>query len=183
MALWWAAMALTLAGLLIALVSSAIFAVGVALQALAAGRHGAATHPTAFLIRLSRQPTWVQGTVLTIVAWMLQVCALAFAPLTVVQPALATQVVWLAAISERLLAQRPRRAEVWATGAIAVGLAGTAWAAPGHSTHRVGGAAPFVTLAILVPIVLLPQLRPRSAAARPLATAACSGLAYALTGI
>src|SRR5262249_51868080 len=35
----------------------------------------------------------------------------------------------------------------------------------------------------LVPIVLLPQLRPRSAAARPLATAACSGLAYALTGI
>jgi hypothetical protein len=42
------------------------------------------------LVRLSRRPRWVLGTALVAVAWPLQVLALAFASITVVQPILAT---------------------------------------------------------------------------------------------
>jgi hypothetical protein len=42
------------------------------------------------LLRLARRPRWVLGTALVALAWPLQVLALAFAPIAVVQPMLAT---------------------------------------------------------------------------------------------
>ena len=48
-----------------------------------------ATH-VALLRRLLRRPRWLLGTLLLVLAWPLQVLALSLAPITIVQPTLAT---------------------------------------------------------------------------------------------
>jgi hypothetical protein len=48
---------------------------------------------------LARRPRWVAGTALLVIAWPLQIVSLSFAPLTVVQPVLATFQLILVAIA------------------------------------------------------------------------------------
>lgn len=159
-----------------------MFSLGVAVQAFEA-RQTAAASPTRFLLALARQRAWIAGTLLTIAAWLLQGIALLFAPLSLVQPALAAQVVWLALVSGRVLGERLSGSRLWATGGIALGLAGTAWAAPEHTAHHSGGATLIVPIVTLGLLTLVPQFRRGFGSIWSFIAALCAGFAYAWTGL
>src|SRR2546426_11731197 len=96
-----------LTGILAALAASALYAVGMALQAVEAR-----LAPEAQALRLSlfrrlvRRPRWIAGTALGLSGWALQALALAQAPLTLVQPLLGSSLVFLLAISVWRLGER-----------------------------------------------------------------------------
>jgi hypothetical protein len=172
-----------LLGLGAALAAAGFYSAGVSLQALEARR----TAPHHFL-RLSllrvlvTRPLWLAGIALDACGWALQTVALGLAPLTLVQPVVATALVFLLAIGTRLLGQRPGRGEAVGVAAIAAGIAGLGLTAPDHqSSHEVGTvlAVTLVGLGIaaLLPLAL-PALR-RTAAA----VAVAAGLAFSWDGL
>ena len=80
------------------------------------------------------------GTGLSILGWPLQVLALLLAPLVVVQPALATGLVVLLFLGQRMLGEHAGRHEYIAIAAIVVGVVGAGLCAPprstGHTSER-----------------------------------------------
>lgn len=88
------------AGILLAFAAATSSAFALVLQAEEAGGTGEQYAGRFSLLRLlSRRPRWVFGTALLALAWPLQIVALSFAPLTVVQPVLATFQLILVAIA------------------------------------------------------------------------------------
>lgn len=139
-----------LIGLAIALLSAAIYNVGVSVQALDARALPAETALRISLFRrLLRRRRWVVGTLLTIVGWGLQTAALLFAPLTLVQPALASGLLVLLYVGVRVLGEHVGRREVLATLLLIGGIAGLAVSAPEHVSAHVGGVRLAVTLSVL----------------------------------
>jgi drug/metabolite transporter (DMT)-like permease len=124
-------------GVACAIVASILFDLAVALQALEARdvprEHG--LRPS-LLGRLVARPRWLFATLLGGAGWPFHIAALLLAPLTVVQPALASGLLLLLVLGDRMLSERVGRLEVGAVLAIVLGVAGLAWAAP--STPRAG---------------------------------------------
>jgi drug/metabolite transporter (DMT)-like permease len=148
-------------GLVSALVASALFNVGIALQALEARRT-----PRSLSLRLTliavllRRKVWLLGLLLGLVGIAPQVLALATAPFVVVQPALAVGLLLLLAIGARSLAEPVGRAEYAGVLAIIAGVALVSVGAPEHvETHRGGVVVIAVVCALLVPAVLPLPLR------------------------
>jgi hypothetical protein len=108
------------------------------------------------LTQLLRRGRWLAGTAMSALGWPLQIVALLFAPLEVVQPALAVGLLVLLALGERMLDERPGRRELAATCAIVAGVAGLAAFAPARTTHDVGGISLVVVLALLGAAALAP---------------------------
>ena len=137
-------------GLVLACTASALFAVGVAIQALDARRAPArhALRPSLYG-GLLRRPRWVAGTLLAGAGWPFHLAALLVAPLTVVQPALASGLLLLLVLGHRILGERVGTREVVAVSAIVAGVAGMAWAAPDRVTSHAHGARLYVTLGVL----------------------------------
>jgi hypothetical protein len=132
-----------LLGLAAALLASALYNVGSALQALDA-REAPADEGLRLklLARLIRHRRWLAGMLLGALGFPLQVLALAKAPFVVVQPALAAGLLLLLLIGNRLLGERVGRAELAAVLGICGGIALLGWGAPAHTeTVRAGGAA------------------------------------------
>ena len=87
-------------GILLAFAAATSSAFALVLQAQEAGGTSEQYAGRFSLLRLlSRRPRWVFGTALLALAWPLQIVALSFAPLTVVQPVLATFQLILVAIA------------------------------------------------------------------------------------
>ena len=128
------------AGIALASGAACCFNGAVALQALEVRRLpvGSASGLTPLL----RRRRWLAATGLSIAGWPLHIAALAVAPLTVVQPALATGLILLLVLGARLLHEPVRAADLAAVAAIAGGLALLAWAAPEQGTVHVGPAGP-----------------------------------------
>ena len=125
-------------GLAAALTASALFNLGIALQAL-----DARAQPKdqglrlSLLARLARRRRWVIGFALGILGFPLEILAFADASFVVVQPALAAGLVLLLFLGARVLGERVSRAEVIGVVAIVAGVALLAWGAPNHTeTHR-----------------------------------------------
>jgi drug/metabolite transporter (DMT)-like permease len=144
-------------GLGAALVASALFYVGVVLQALEAR-----SAPRELGLRLSllgrllRRPRWLLGLVLGIVGIGPQVVALGHAPFVVVQPALAAGLLIVLVLGSRMLEESVGGLEVAGVIAIIAGIALVAWGAPPHTeTHR-GGAAVIAVVVALGAGALLP---------------------------
>ena len=140
-------------GLLAALAASALFNLGVALQALDAREqpkdHGMRL---SLLARLVRRRRWLLGFALGGLGFPLEVLAFADAPFVVVQPVLAAGLVLLLVLGVRLLGERVGRPEVVGVLAIVGGIALVAWGAPDHTeTHRAAGqvAAVVIVLSLL----------------------------------
>jgi len=132
----------TTLGLAAALAASALFNIGVALQALDARNeppeHGMRLSLLASLLRRRR---WVLGFVLGGLGFPLEVLAFAKAPFVVVQPALAAGLILLLVLGVRILGERVGRLEVIGVVAIIGGMALVAWGAPNHTeAHRGVGA-------------------------------------------
>jgi len=127
-----------LLGLVAALSASALFNVGIVLQAI-----DARTAPRALglrfalLARLVHRPVWVVGWLLGIVGIWPQVVAYGEAPFVVVQPALAGGLLLMLVLGVQVLGERVGFKELIGVGAIIGGVALVAWGAPSHTeAHR-----------------------------------------------
>lgn len=84
---------------------------------------------------LARRRRWLLGTGLMIVAWPLQILALAKAPITVVQPALATTQLVLLVVARFQLRERVGPTEWLGALAITAGVTAVIVTAPHHTSH------------------------------------------------
>ena len=123
-----------------ALASGACFALAGVLQQRAASREPDETDLSVRLLRrLARQPEWLGGILLALLAYGFQSLALAFGPLSLVQPLIVSEMVFAIPLSARL--QRMRlRAREW-LGLLAV-TAGLVTALSADRPHAGGTRAP-----------------------------------------
>ena len=89
------------------------------------------------------------GVGLMVIAWPLQVLALALAPITVVAPLLATTQLVLLAVARLRLRERVGRLEAGGALAIVAGVSVVVWAGPRHAAAHVGAAR------LALPLVLV----------------------------
>lgn len=144
-------------GIAAAVVASLLYNTSIALQALQA-RQVPVEHSLrpSLLGRLVRNRRWLGATVLGLLGWPFEVAALLLAPLTVVQPCLASGLILLLWLGVTRLGEAPGRREFIALGAIVAGIAGVALVAPERSTDHAGAGA----IALALGLVALPILAP-----------------------
>lgn len=137
--------------------------------------------------RLLRNRRWLGATALGLAGWPFEIAALALAPLTVVQPCLASGLVLLLWLGETRLGERPGPRELIAVGAIVAGIGGIAWAAPQRSTDHAGTGAIGLALVLVALPVLAPFAFRKPLARRParlgLVATFAAGAGYAWTAI
>ncbi len=166
-------------GILIAIAASVANAFAVVLQAAEARQtpRAEAVH-VSLLVRLAHRPRWLAGVGLLLLAWPLQILALVYAPITVVQPTLACGTLVLLGVARLKLGERVGPLELVGAVAIVAGIAMVVWAAPRHTVHEPGVlrvAIPLVVVgAAAVAAFALGRLR-----GRVLALVIGAGLAYA----
>jgi drug/metabolite transporter (DMT)-like permease len=169
-------------GIVAAVGASLLYNTSIALQALEA-REVPAEHALrpSLLGRLVRNRRWLGATALGFLGWPLEIAALLLAPLTVVQPCLASGLILLLWLGATRLGETPGRREATAVAAIVLGVAGVAWAAPARSTDHAGtGAIALALVLVAIPIALPYVLRRRGAGTLAVVGAGCG---YAWTAI
>jgi hypothetical protein len=169
-------------GIAAAIGASLLYNTSIALQALEA-REVPAEHALrpSLIGRLLRNRRWLGATALGFLGWPLEIAALLLAPLTVVQPCLASGLILLLWLGATKLGEAPGPREATAVGAIVLGVAGVAWAAPERTTDHAGTAAIGLALALVaIPIALPYLLRRRGAGTLAVVGAGCG---YAWTAI
>lgn len=114
------------------------------------------------LVRLARRPRWLAGTGLMVVAGGCQLTALAFAPISVVQPTLATSQLALLAIARLKLRERVGVSELAAVLAVLTGVIVIVLVAPGHTARRVSGGALAPPLALVGGLALAAYIAGRA---------------------
>jgi drug/metabolite transporter (DMT)-like permease len=145
------------AGLVAGIVSSVLFNLGIALQAIEARRTPREEGLRASLIwDLLHRRLWVTGLGIEWLGVPLEILAFAWAPFVVVQPLLACGLLVLLAAAHRLLGEVPSREAMLGVGLIIAGIGLIAWGAPGQQdTHR-GAGAVIGVVAGLVLVSLIP---------------------------
>jgi hypothetical protein len=171
-------------GIVAAVGASALYNSSIALQALEA-REVAGEHSLrpSLIGRLLRNKRWLGATALGFAGWPLEIGALLLAPLTVVQPCLASGLILLLWLGAKKLGEAPGRREWTAVAAIVVGVAGVALAAPDRTTDHAGtGAIALALVLVAIPIAAPYALRGRAAALGWLPVVS-AGFGYAWTAI
>jgi uncharacterized membrane protein len=172
------------AGLLLAVLASALFNVGIALQAIEARKAPSeeALHAS-LLVHLVKRPRWLIGFVLGGVGGLVEIAAFANAPFIVVEPVLSVGLLLLLAIGQRELGEEISRAVVLGVLAIIVGTALIAWGAPPHSEgHR--GTLDLTAVTVCIGLVsLIPFLLRRSRLSSPMLTNVASAFGFAATNL
>jgi drug/metabolite transporter (DMT)-like permease len=161
-----------------------LYNTSIALQALEArevsGKHSLRV---SLIGKLVKNRKWLGATALGLAGWPLEIVALLLAPLTVVQPCLASGLVVLLWLGVTRLGERPGAREYAAVTAIVAGVAGVAWAAPDRTTSHAGTSAILLALALVaLPVAAPYALRSRASAAGLLAVVG-AGFGYAWTAI
>lgn len=173
-----------LIGVLAALGAAALYAVGIALQALGVREEPAERAlRLSLLARLVRRPRWLAGTALGLAGWILQAYALTRAPLTLVQPLLGTSLVFLLAIAARRLGEPVGRRERAAVFAIAAGVPLLALTAPAREGAHAQGPRAWIALGALAAVALAPLGLRGAARSASLLVPVGAGVAYALDGL
>ncbi len=146
-------------GLLAGIAASALFNVGIALQAIEARQ---APHKQALrvslLVSLIRRPRWLAGLLLGGLGVPFEVLAFANAPFVVVEPLLASGLLILLVMGARMLGERISVAVLFGVLAIIAGTALIAWGAPEHNEHHRSIFAVVAVMAALVFASLIPFL-------------------------
>jgi drug/metabolite transporter (DMT)-like permease len=152
-------------GIVAAVGASLLYNTSIAFQALEArqvpGEHS--LRPS-LIGRLVRNRRWLGATALGLIGWPLEIAALLLAPLTVVQPCLASGLILLLWLGATRLGEAPGAREWVAVAAIVAGVAGIAWAAPERTTDHAGTGAiaialVFVAIPLAAPYVLRKRFR------------------------
>jgi hypothetical protein len=171
-------------GIVSAVGASLLYNASIALQALEArevpGEHSLRLSLIGKLVRNKR---WLGATALGLVGWPLEIVALLLAPLTVVQPCLASGLILLLWLGATRLGEAPGRREFVAVAAIVIGVGGVAWAAPERTTHHAGTMAIAVALAVVAIPIALPYLMRRRTGAIGALMVISAGFGYAWTAI
>jgi drug/metabolite transporter (DMT)-like permease len=171
-------------GIVCAFVASTFYSLGVAFQATEARNAPARYYLRPTLLRgLMRRARWLFGIGLSMLGWPLQVLALIFAPLIVVQPALATGLLVLVLAAERMLHERAGRREHIAMAAIILSVVGIALSAPTHSSVHAHVLVLTIVLAVLAAIAITPYLLLALGRASATITMLGAGLGFAWSGI
>ena len=169
-------------GVLAALAAAMLYSAGVALQSIEARQAPSEDSLRLSLLRwLVTRRRWQIGTACVVGGWLMQAVALLFAPITMVQPALAVSVVCLLIISMRFFGERVRVREVAGTVAIIAGVAGLVMVSPGESDAHAEPLVLAIGMTTLGAVALVPFVM---RAHRHFGTlvAFSAGLAYAWTG-
>ncbi len=167
-------------GILIAFSASVANAFALVLQAQEArGTPEKSAARFSLLWGLARRPRWVLGTALLILGWPLQILSLSFAPLTVVQPVLATFQLILVAISRFYLRERVGRSEWLGALAVTVGVALVVLAAPNRTVTQPPAGRLAVPLAVVGIAALVAFAIGRRQPVRGLVLAFGAGFGYA----
>lgn len=138
------------------------------------------------LWNLARRPRWVAGLALGGLGWPLQIVALRFAPLTLVQPALGLGPVLLLAFSHRVLGERVGRRQWLAAATMLAGIGVLAGAAPHRSDAVSSHVAVAAIASVLTVLALVPLLASRTGARRAAGGPAMvvgAGGAFALSAV
>ncbi len=110
---------------LLALAASLLFAIGtVVQQTVAAKATDEEAMQAGFLLRLARQSVWLAGIAVDALGFVCQAIALGVGRISVVQPLLATTVVFALPLGARYSGQRIGPRQILGAGAVAVGLGG-----------------------------------------------------------
>jgi drug/metabolite transporter (DMT)-like permease len=109
--------------------------------------------------------------------------ALLLAPLTIVQPCLASGLILLLWLGATRLGEAPGRREFAAVAAIVAGVGGVAWAAPERTTDHAGTVAIAAALAVVAIPIALPFLLRRRAETIGALMVLGAGCGYAWTAI
>jgi drug/metabolite transporter (DMT)-like permease len=171
-------------GILAAVAASVLYNTSIALQALEA-REVSGEHSlrVSLIGKLVKNRRWLGATALGLLGWPLEIGALMLAPLTVVQPCLASGLIVLLWLGVRKLGEAPGKREFIAVAAILAGVAGVAWAAPDRSTDHAGTAAIALALALVALPIAAPYLLRGRASAAGLLAVVSAGFGYAWTAI
>jgi drug/metabolite transporter (DMT)-like permease len=133
----------------------------------------------ALLWDLARRPRWLAGTGLLVIAWPLQIVSLSFAPLTVVQPVLATFQLILVVIARFYLRERVGRTEWLGALAVTAGVTLVIVGAPHRTVAHPDPARLAVPLALIGVAALVAFAVARRRPTRGLVLAFGAGLGYA----
>jgi len=107
----------------LALASAAVFALGTVLQQREAMQQSDDQAANAgILLRLVRRPVWVAGVVAYAMGFALQAAALGVGRLVVVQPILATTIIFALPLGAKLSSQKITRRDIAAVAVVTVGL-------------------------------------------------------------
>ena len=171
-------------GIVAAVAASCLYNTSIALQALQVrGAHHEHSLKPSLLGKLLQNKRWLGATALGLVGWPLEIVALLFAPLTVVQPCLASGLIVLLWLGVRKLGETPGRREYLSVAAITVGVIGVAWAAPDRTTEHAATWAIALSLGIVAIPIVLPYLLRRRAVAAGMIAVISAGCGYAWTAI
>ncbi|RCV54772.1 DMT family transporter [Marinitenerispora sediminis] len=167
----------------VAVAGALAFAAGAALQQRAAVHVSPGAGQVGMLVRLSRDPVWLAGTVLSGCGLAGHMLALAHAPLMIVQPVNVSGLLFAVLISALVHRRRPRAAQIWGAAAITVGLVALLCVLPmpAEDPRLDGGepvGLPLIALAVMLACVWLSRYT--SGAARALALAVAGGVGYAV---
>jgi drug/metabolite transporter (DMT)-like permease len=167
-------------GILIAFAASVANAFALVFQAQEArGSSEASAARFSLLWSLARRPRWLLGTALLVLGWPLQILSLSFAPLTVVQPVLATFQLILVAIARFYLRERVGRTEWLGALAVTAGVALVVAAAPHRTVTTPPAGRVAVPLALVGIAALVAFAIGRRQPVRGLVLAFGAGFGYA----
>lgn len=171
-----------------ALVASALFSVGLVLQATEArGVDSRLSLHLSLIVRLISRPRWVFGTLVIVLGYPFHVVALLLAPLSVVQPALAVGLLVLLVVGARTPGENVTTRDVAGVAAIVIGVAAMTLIAPRRAVVDAAAAPLIIALGALAAATLVPYalMRFKTVSAPSMATVAtfAAGAAYAFGGI
>lgn len=177
-------LAMFVVGVASALLASALFNLGIALQGLEARVTPPSQAMRLSLLRaLLRRPRWILGLMLGIVGIAPQALAFETAPFVVVQTALVTGLLLLLFLGVRAFGEDVGPSEVAGVVAIIVGVALVSWGAPHQGAiHRGGIAAVAVVAGLSVP-ALFPLVLRRSRFGTGMAAIVASGCGFGATNV
>ena len=171
------------AAILLAAAAASFYAFSTMLQALEARKAPIETALRAsLLIRLLQKRTWLAGSAIGAVGWLLQAGALSFASITLVQPALGLGLVVLLVFGTRLLGEAVGPREAGGALTVVAGVAMLGWAAPSGIDHfTFGGRIAIAVFGALV--VAAPRVLRLAGLAGGLATSVFAGLGWGWVGV
>jgi hypothetical protein len=171
-------------GILAAIGASCLYNTSIALQALQVrGAHHEHSLRVSLIGKLVRNKRWLGATALGLIGWPLEIVALLFAPLTVVQPCLASGLIVLLWLGVKRLGEVPGAREYLSVAAIVAGVAGVAWAAPERTTEHADTWAIALALGLVAIPIVMPYLMRRRVAAAGMIAIISAGCGYAWTAI